>query len=193
DGILHHFIAALATCDVTATRREERLWDFYAFHEDGVLQGEQSDIRAYLVPPQPGARRLAENLAAQGIEVQVSRGPSSAGQARDALTGAPSAAVLPAGTFVYPLDQPFSRYLRAVMEPSTALPEEFVAEELRHHGARLPDRFYDITAWARPLALGLRWFEAPAAIDVRTDPLGPMEPASALAPEPCAVYVIPDT
>src|SRR5262249_51144042 len=105
-GTLHHFTAALATCDVTATRREERLWDFYAFHEDGVLQGEQSDIRAYLVPPQPGARRLAENLAAQGIEVQVSRGPVAPGRARDALAGEPSAVGRPAGTSRQPLAPP---------------------------------------------------------------------------------------
>jgi hypothetical protein len=172
EALHHHFIAALATCDLTASRPEERLWDFYAFHEDGVFHGRHSPVKEYLIPPQPGARRLAENLSQQGLEVLVAAASFSAQQAVDAVSGECCEIELPAGTFIYRLDQPYSRYLQAVMEPRTELPGVFVEEEIANEAARLPDRFYDITAWSRPLALGLRMFETRGFSVVASQGLG---------------------
>src|SRR5262249_31144185 len=129
DALHHHFIAALTACDVTARNRESRLWDHYAFHEDGVLSGRQGEVRAYLVPPAPGSLRLATTLGDQGIESRVAADPFTAADARDAVTGEAVAGEMPAGTWIYRLDQPYGRFLRAVMEPRTDLPAEFVAEE----------------------------------------------------------------
>ncbi len=192
EALHHHFVAALATCALTAEQRADRLWGHYAFHEDGVLAAQAGPVKEYLIPPQPGARALAANLADQGVEVAVAGEPFRPQGARDAVTGAEASGALPAGTFVFRLDQPYSRYLQAVLEPRTQLPADFLEEELANAEGRLPDRFYDITAWSRPLALGLSLLEAGAFSQAATVPLANAPSGPKALPEMDAAYVLPN-
>jgi hypothetical protein len=141
----HHTIAALATLETAAAHRVDKLLDFHRHFES---QG-QSGPRAYLFPPGNDPPRTAELMAllmAHGVEIDRAQAPIRASRLR-AYDGRPAPSSLPAGTYVVSTDQPLHRFIHAVLEPETALPDTF---------------FYDISAWSLPLAFGIEayWTES---------------------------------
>jgi Zinc carboxypeptidase len=158
DALWQHFLAAMATCETTARHREERLQAFYDFHRDAIEEGRSGAIRAYILPAgdqSPDAAALIANLAAQGIESHPSVAGFTVHDARRFPDGDAEERTFASGSFVLPLDQPAGRLLRALFERDPELDETFLREELERKKERLPDRFYDITAWSVPLAWGL--------------------------------------
>ena len=104
DGIRNHFRAALATVETAARGREKLLRDFLDFRRAAVRDGEQGPVRQYVLVPGPDpdrARRLADLLLGQGIEVRLLAAEARSGDR-----------VFPAGSFVVPLAQPAGRLAR---------------------------------------------------------------------------------
>ena len=162
DGIRNHFRAALATVEAAARGREKLLRDFLEFRRTSLREGGLGPLRHYVIgagADQERLRRLADLLAAQGIEVRL-----AAGELRDgARRFAP-------GSLVVPLAQPAGRLVRNLLDPRVAMDEVFVKEQERRRKKRLPDQIYDVTAWSLPLLFGLECVGAGPALVGDTKP-----------------------
>ena len=173
DGVIRHFTASLTTAEVAAQNRERFLRQFFSYRQGAVKEGEQSAIRAYLMPPGPDPARparLARLLAAQGVEVRQTSEPLKVGDR-----------TLPAGTYVVTTAQPAGRLLHNLMDQNTPQPEQFIKEQDRRRKKRLPDQIYDITAWSLPLAYDVEVIASATPVSVRSTPLEAPAPAAPLA------------
>ena len=74
DGIVHHFTAAMTTAVTAAKNRERLMRDFYEFRKTATEEGEREYVIVPGVDPSR-ARRLAVNLATQGVDVQRAEEP----------------------------------------------------------------------------------------------------------------------
>ena len=147
ERIEHHAVAALTTVATAAANREARLLDFHRFfaRTHGRPPG------AYLFPPgddPPRTAELVDLLLTHGAEVYRAR-TALRPRGLHAYDGTPVSTGVPAGTYVVPLDQPLHRFLHAVLDPETALPDTF---------------FYDISAWSLPLAFGVDAYRTDAPV-----------------------------
>lgn len=176
DAVRHHLAATWVTLVHAAEHRTELLRDFASQRRAAVQAGASGPVRAYVLVPDGDdparAARLAELLAAQGIEV---------GRTLDALplppageaprAAARSTRTLAPGAYVVTLAQPAGFLARTLLEARTPLDEAFVAEQDRRRQKRLSDQIYDVTAWSLPLAFDvecLPWSQVPS---VRTAPV----------------------
>lgn len=175
-AIAHHYVASLATLATAATNRAELLRDYYEFHNSGMAEARARGMKRVIfsAAPDPGrALWLARLLARQHIEVVRTSAPVTALRATSYLGGAPARQTFPAGSYVVDLNQPEARLATAILEPRAMLDSVFVktqlarfernrirGEDASHEGYE----FYDITAWALPLTLGLEaWYTDDAA------------------------------
>jgi hypothetical protein len=166
DGIAHHFVASMTTLATLATNREARLVDFHDFHASAMTP--PAAIRRVVIEPgtDPArTREVIDLLAFQGIEVSMLTAPWTPARATDYLGGTADRRTFPAGSWVVDLAQPNGRVARAVLEPQAGLDSNFVKRQVerfernRRRGENSPREgyeFYDVTAWALPLAHGLR-------------------------------------
>ncbi len=172
DGIHNHFRAALATALTAARGREKLLRDYLEFRRAAVRDGEQGPVRQYVLVPGPDpdrARRLADLLVAQGIEVRRLAAEARSGER-----------VFPAGSFVVPLAQPAGRLARNLLDPRVSMDEAFVKEQDRRRKKRLDYEIYDVTGWSLPLAFDVECVALAAALGGEERPYAPV-PASAVA------------
>jgi hypothetical protein len=172
DGVLHHFTAALTTAHTAATNREEILREFLDFRSTAVDLG-RAGPRAYLLHSahDPAmAARLAETLASNGVEVRRAEEPVTV-----------AGRTLPAReTYVVPLDQPAHRLARNLLDPTTPMDPNFVAEQIERRARRERDQIYDVTAWSLPLLWDVERIVASEPVDVATTPVRAWDPSSTL-------------
>ena len=173
DGIAHHFTASFATLGVLAAGREERLRDYYAFHETGMAEARSKPFKRVVIAPTGDplrAAHVARLLRNAGIEVQRTTAPFTSAVAHDYMGGASGRRTFPAGSWVIDLAQPEARLATALLEPRAILDSAFVRKQLdryernRRRGeeaTRESYEFYDITAWSLPYTFGLEaaWTE----------------------------------
>ena len=178
DGIRNHFRAALATVETAARGREKLLRDFLEFRRAAVRDGEQGPVRQYVLVPgrdPDRARRLADLLLGQGIEVRVLAAEARSGDR-----------VFPAGSFVVPLAQPAGRLARNLLDPRVSMDEAFVKEQERRRRKRLDNEIYDVTGWSLPLAFDVECVALGAPLGGEQSPY-PVTPPPARAPEAAKV------
>jgi hypothetical protein len=164
DGIRHHFTAGLATAVAAARGRETMLRDYLEFRRAAVREGE-TGVRHYVLLPgaDPArARRLAELLVGQGIEVLYAEEELGAGERR-----------FPAGSYVVPLAQPAGKLVRNLLDPRVPMPDEFLREEERRLEKRLRGQIYDVTAWSLPLVFDVECVGVETATTGRTSAWAP--------------------
>ncbi|MFN8093736.1 MAG: M14 family metallopeptidase [Vicinamibacteria bacterium] len=174
DGVRNHFRAGLATVETAARGREKLLRDFLEFRRAALREGETGPVRAYVLPPgvDPSrARRLAELLVAQGIEVRVAAGDLQGG-----------GRAFPAGSYVVPAAQPAGRLVRNLLDPRVAMDDAFVKEQDRRRKKRLPDQIYDVTAWSLPLLFDVECASLAVAPIGETQPFGAVPAPATTAP-----------
>jgi hypothetical protein len=166
-AIAHHYVASLATLATAAANRSELLRDYYEFHNSGMAEARARGMKRVIFSAQPDPARalwLATMLARQHIDVIRSSAPVTVTRATSYLGGPPARRTFPAGSYVVDLNQPEARLATAILEPKAAIDSGFVrsqlarfernrirGEDASHEGYE----FYDITAWALPLTLGL--------------------------------------
>lgn len=141
EGVEHHFVASLSTAEVVAVNRERFVRDYVNFRASAA--SDQSGPQAVLLDLASnrwGTERLARSLVAQGIEVSRVDGPVSACGTR-----------FEAGAFEIRFNQPAGRLARTLLEDTTALPRDFLAEQESRRTRGLHAELYDVTAWSLPL------------------------------------------
>lgn len=143
DAIRHHFVASVSTCETVAAHREELLRNFRDYRRTAIEEGAKEPVRSYILPRRGNTAavdKLAELLAAQGIEVSRARRPFRASD-RD----------VPAGSYVIDKAQPSKRLIRTLLDPEVDMEADFIKEQERRRGKNLESEIYDVVAWALPL------------------------------------------
>jgi hypothetical protein len=178
DGIAKHYVAALATFETSAKGAREMVRDYAAFRQKAITDGRAGTMKRVVLLPGNDPARAAELAAAllrHGIEVTRTSAPFASAKARSYSTDAVGARTFPAGAYVIDLAQPQGRVAKAVLEPDPELDPTFAKEQLarfERNKVRPGDgsedegfEFYDISAWALPVAFGVEAFwteDAPA-------------------------------
>ncbi|MFN6964912.1 MAG: M14 family zinc carboxypeptidase [Pyrinomonadaceae bacterium] len=169
-AIAKHYVASMATLEVTAKTRVERLRDFYQFRAGAMAEHAKAQMKRIVILPDKDpvkAADLVERLQRSNIEVRVANAPFSSTAARsymDAKGAAASSRTFAAGAYVIDLNQPQRILIKSILEPDTPQDKAFVEDnmarfkrnQMRGSGQAKEDYgFYDITAWSLPLAYGL--------------------------------------
>ena len=208
DGIAKHYVAAMATLETAAANSSDRVSGYLRFRRnarDGNSPaGAPSPLRRVVFAPgdDPGrAAELAATLLRAGIEVRRTTAPLSVARARPyADYGAGDAAGtrrFDAGAYVVDLAQPQGALARAILDPDPKLDSAFQRAQIEKYrrNARRGKKesaedyeFYDITAWALPIAFGVdAYYTDDGAPTVRGDllslPSADTTVASLRAPE----------
>jgi hypothetical protein len=176
DGIAKHFVASIATLETTAGRARERVQEYLAFRQEAVSAGRGTGMqRVVWVPGADPVRAasLAAALQRGGIEVHRATSGFSSLRARGYMDAASAPRQFPAGAYVVDLAQPQGRLARALLELDPQLDPVFAKAQLdkfarntNRSAAQESDgyEFYDITAWALPVAFGVdAWWTDDAA------------------------------
>ena len=145
--VRNHFVTSLSTAETVANNREKFLTDFYNFRVSAIEEGEDEDIRAYILPTQndqAAANKLAGLLSRQDVE--VSRAQTEFNACGESYA---------AGSFVIRTDQPAKRFIRTLLDVEVSMEAEFLAEQERRRARNLPDEIYDVTAWSLPLMMNV--------------------------------------
>ena len=184
DGVVQHFTAAVTTMQTAAAHREQLLRDYLEYRRSAVADGERTTPHDYVLVPgrDPSrARRLAELLVLQGIEVRQTSEPFTL----------PSSKTIPAGAFLVSAAQPAGRLVRNLLEAHVPQPETFVKEQDRRRRNRMSDQFYDVTGWSLPLLSGVEVAAVDRAVSVRATPLATAPPAARRLPAAKVGYLVP--
>ena len=176
DGIAKHYTAAVATFETTAARARERVKDYLAFRQSAVADGKAQPMKRVVFAPGNDPARAGELAAAllrAGVEVHRLTQPLASTRAHAYSDDATAARTFPAGSFVVDLSQPQGRVAKAVLEPDPALDPVFAKKQLEQFKRNINRgksaggegyEFYDITAWALPVAFGVEsWWTEDAA------------------------------
>ncbi len=151
DAVNYMVAGSMSVLDLAAKNRETLLYNQYQAARDNSHRTEPPF--AYVIPDQqadvPEAGLLAQKLIDNGLDVYQS-------QAGFQANGIP----YPAGSWIIPMDQPFSPMAKELMERQV-YPAAATGDTAS--GSHLP---YDITGWTLPLQMGV-------AVDAVSDPLQP--------------------
>lgn len=145
--VRNHFLTSLATAETVQVNRAKLLTDFYNYRASAIEEGEEEDIRAYIIPAQAdqdAADKLAGLLGRQGVEVDRALSTFNAcGESYGA------------GSYVIRIDQPAKRFIRTMLDADVPMEEGFLAEQEQRRSENLPDQIYDVTAWSLPLMFNI--------------------------------------
>ena len=157
EGVRNNVISSLATLETVARDKDSFLVDYGAFRRSAIDEAARTDDR-YVVMDLATARyeaeALARRLVSQGIAVQ--RVPAGSSQCRNTYA---------AGALVVDKAQPQGRLINTLLDPSTPLPPDFVAEQESRRDRGLNHELYDTTAWSMPLMDGVS-FEQCRRVDL---------------------------
>jgi len=146
--VRNHFVTSLATAETVAMNREKFLQEFYEYRVSAIEEGEDEDVRAYIIPlqaDQAAANKLAGLLSRQDVEVH--RALSTFDACGESYA---------AGSYLIRTDQPSKRFIRTLMDVEVSMEEDFLEEQERRRARNLPDEIYDVTAWSLPLMLNVQ-------------------------------------
>ncbi|MBM3908013.1 MAG: hypothetical protein FJ363_08030, partial [Gemmatimonadetes bacterium] len=176
DGIAKHYTASIATFETVAARARERVRDYLAFRQGAVADGKTQALKRVVLAPgnDPGrAGELAAALLRAGVEVHRLTQPLTSAKAHAYADDAVGARTFPTGSLIVDLAQPHGRVAKAVLEPDPSLDPVFAKAQLDYFKRNINRgksadgegyEFYDITAWALPVAFGVEaWWTEDAA------------------------------
>ncbi|MDQ2069686.1 M14 family zinc carboxypeptidase [Natronospira bacteriovora] len=182
------YVAARAAVALSSRERERLLRDYHSAHEAAIHDG-RSGTRRYILTPEGDPGILAETVAMllrNGIEVHRLEESVRLRGLSDRLGERVGSREIPAGSFVIEAAQPRNRLIRALLEPETPVPEDFLAQARERIDRGENPRFYDITAWSLPLLFDLPAYASSSGASL---PLVPQEARPVMGVElPDAAY-----
>lgn len=206
EAIARHYVASMATLATLAGQSAEALRAFHAFRATGMAEARNRPFKRVVIAPSGDPARIdafVRLLTRQRIEVTRASEPFTSTTAHDYLAGgAPTRRTFPAGSYVIDLAQPQARLATAILEADPVIDSAFRRRQLdmfeRNRrrgdgGSREGYEFYDITAWALPLTMGLEayWTEdlAPVTGEAASGPAA--MPAGGVTGRAQAAYLFP--
>ncbi len=116
--VRNHFVTSLATAETVQANREKFLTDFYNYRVSAIEEGQDEDVRAYIIPTQndqAAANKMAGLLSRQ--DVQINRALESFDACGESYE---------AGSYVIRTDQPAKRFIRTLLDVDVPLEESFL-------------------------------------------------------------------
>jgi len=160
DRIARHFTTSLVTVRTAIRNRRKLMEDFAA----GRLRAASEPERSYLWrADQQEARALAELLELHGVKIRRLARPAEVAVA--SLAGGKEERTprrFPAGSYVVSTAQPLGTLVQVLMEPEAPMTASFLERQRQRFQQHRETEFYDITAWALPLAYNLEVWVAAA-------------------------------
>ena len=151
DAVDYMVGASMSVLDLAAKNRETLLYNRYQAARDNVLHFRKEPPFAYVISDRqadtPEAGLLAQKMIDNGLEVYTSKSGFKA-----------NGVAYPAGSWVIPMDQPFSALAKELFE------RQKYPDALQNGTAKSIDLPYDVTGWTLPLQMGVN-------VDEVTDPL----------------------
>lgn len=185
DGVQRNFVAFLSSIEVVANNRERLLERFYDYRRESIELGQQRKAtQEYILPNQrdsAGHQRLVATLVEQGIEVkQASQAFRACGQS------------YPAGAYLISAAQPSHHLIRTLLDPTTPLEADFIAEQERLRANNLRPQIYDVTAWSLPHLYNLDLVTCEQSVKVSAQAVGAerIAPGKILAGDASYGYVV---
>ncbi len=171
-SIAKHYVASLATLEVLAKNRQQKIQDFYNFRRKALDDYARDRLKRIIILPEKDPVKTAEMIEIlRNAKVEVKVATSSFNSARAHTYMLKNAAAVsrsfPAGSYIVELNQPQRIWIKSLMEQETPQDPEFVKDNMARYrrnqmrGASQPKEgygFYDITAWNLPLAFGIDAF-----------------------------------
>lgn len=151
DAVDYMLTASFSVLDVAAKFKGDLLYNRYQAGRDVIAGYRDAPPYAYFIPQEqrdPVAPvELLRRLAFNGIEVhQLDRAVTVDGMEHSA------------GTWVIPMDQPFSNFVRQLFEV-----QEY--PDLREYPEGPPDQPYDVSGWTLPYQMGVRVVAAASPLE----------------------------
>ncbi|MFP5234979.1 MAG: M14 family zinc carboxypeptidase [Acidobacteriota bacterium] len=157
DAVNYMIGGSMSVLDLAAKNRETLLYNRYQAARDNIRHYQQEPPFAYVISNQqkdtPEAAKLAQLMIENGLDVYASKDGFEANGVK-----------YPAGSWVIPMDQPFSAMAKELFE------RQRYPDEVELGSGKAVDLPYDVTGWTLPLQMGVN-------VDAVTDPLGPDERA----------------
>ncbi|MGE3166254.1 MAG: M14 family metallopeptidase [Planctomycetota bacterium] len=160
----HHFVTSFATLECVADRKEELQRSFHEFRVSALAGAHARGVVEYAFPPITDwyrQRMLIDLLVRQGIEVDRTLADAIAAPARSFDGSQRDAVKLPAGTYLVPVAQPAGRLVQALLEPEAKV---------------TVNRFYDVSAWSLPFAMGVDALVVESAVAVDRERVAAVSP-----------------
>lgn len=168
ESVQKHFVASISTLEAAAQYRKQLVENFYRYRKTAIEEGQKEEVKEYVLLREgdvSAVDKLANVLAAQGIEVRKSR---------DSFQVEGGSA--PQGSYLISAAQPNKRMIRTLLDKDTPMEAEFLKEQERRRAKKQPDEIYDVTGWSLPVQFNVkqvtsRSFLNPPADPVVVDPL----------------------
>jgi hypothetical protein len=164
--IEQHYTTAMTTLRTAAAHREALLRYMY---DSARAQTEGGKAVYFILRGSPSFEPLVAMLQRNGIRVETLSGPLTTRATRVTGSNAESR-TFPAGTAVVTTRQPLGRLAQTLLEKSPVFTQGFLEAQRARAQADEPDEFYDVTAWALPLAMNVEAFTAAAPINADMKP-----------------------
>jgi hypothetical protein len=184
-SVQKHFVASVATCETAASNRKALLENFWNYRKTAIEEGKTETNKEYVLLRKgdtTAADKLAEILAAQGIEVRKSK---------DAFMVEGSQA--PAGSYLISAAQPMKRMIRTLLDQDTKMEEDFLKEQERRRKKKQRDEIYDVTGWSLPVQFNVQQVISKAALTVPGDMVvaGKMPEGKIIGGKASVAYLVP--
>lgn len=184
-SVQKHFVASVSTCETAAANRKALLENFWNYRKTAVEEGKTEPSKEYVLLRQgdtTAADKLADILAAQGIEVRKSK---------DAFMAEGTQA--PAGSYLISAAQPMKRMIRTLLDPDTRMEEDFLKEQERRRKKKQRDEIYDVTGWSLPIQFNVKQVISKSALTVPGDMVmpGKMPPGKVEGGKATVAYLVP--
>lgn len=157
DAVDYMVGGSMSVLDLAARNRETLLYNRYLAARDNIEHFKKEPPFAYVISSRqtdtPEAGQLAQKMIDNGLDVYTTK---SGFKANDVT--------YPAGSWVIPMDQPFSALAKELFE------RQKYPDALENGTAKSIDLPYDVTGWTLPLQMGV-------SVDTVTDPLEPAQRA----------------
>jgi hypothetical protein len=157
DAVDYMVGGSMSVLDLAAKNRETLLYNRYQAARDNIRHFSKEPPFAYVISDKqadtPEAGLLAQKMIDNGLDVYTSKSGFKA-----------NGVAYPAGSWVIPMDQPFSALAKELFERQT------YPDALQNGTAKSIDLPYDVTGWTLPLQMGVN-------VDEVTDPLAADERA----------------
>ncbi len=151
DAVDYMVGGSMSVLDIAAKNRETLLYNRYQAARDNIQHFGKEPPFAYVIPSKqsdtPEAALLAQKMIDNGLDVYATKSGFKA-----------NGIDYPAGSWVIPMDQPFSALAKELFE------RQRYPDALENGTAKAVDLPYDVTGWTLPLQMGVN-------VDAVSDPL----------------------
>ncbi|MDY0296652.1 MAG: M14 family metallopeptidase [Acidobacteriota bacterium] len=155
DIVEYELTLSMALIEAAALYRESFLLNFYRMCRDAAENRREGQPTAFLIPhvqhDAPTARRMLRILQFGGVNVHRTTAEARAGQR-----------MIPAGTWVVRMDQPYQPYAQALLER-----QRYPDMRLYPGGPPIPP--YDNAGWTLPLQMGVECIPLEESLDAKME------------------------